>query len=184
MFYGLLTQPGRPCRQVIDVSLAKAENEEVAISTARSREGSIYCVCRMTSKGSVIGCDSCDDWFHYKCIGAKPSDASKKSYTCPLCHSMGAAVDLNKLFLHDEEMLERFVTSRPTLEQIHELVTKGRRLGCQVEECAILELVEAEVEYWADQVQRTVNTIWECAATETSTLPFTPSYLLGICKVC
>ena len=28
-----------------------------------------YCLCRMHYHGDMIGCDSCDEWYHFSCVG-------------------------------------------------------------------------------------------------------------------
>ena len=41
-----------------------------------------YCLCGNTSEGNMIGCDSCDNWFHNVCIGL---ETSVEEYYCPQC---------------------------------------------------------------------------------------------------
>ena len=43
-----------------------------------------YCMCKAPSDGWMIGCESCDDWFHGRCIGLKEED-NVEDYVCPRC---------------------------------------------------------------------------------------------------
>jgi len=48
----------------------------------------LYCVCRKPYNPQLfmIGCDSCNDWFHAVCVNISEEDAKKiQSYTCPNC---------------------------------------------------------------------------------------------------
>jgi len=52
----------------------------------------LYCLCRkLSDEGSVmIQCDSCEDWFHFECVGRRvPTSAvgedDATSWNCPIC---------------------------------------------------------------------------------------------------
>lgn len=50
----------------------------------------VYCMCRLSTHGSMIGCDVCSDWFHAPCLGVSAAqmekiEASKESFVCPRC---------------------------------------------------------------------------------------------------
>lgn len=45
-----------------------------------------FCICRRPYDGFMVGCDSCDDWFHGPCIGISESKADKvDKYECVRC---------------------------------------------------------------------------------------------------
>lgn len=51
-----------------------------------SEDEATYCVCRGPDRGFMIGCDSCDEWFHGECVGISQEEgASIDSYTCSNC---------------------------------------------------------------------------------------------------
>ena len=29
----------------------------------------LYCICRTTDESNMIGCDKCDEWYHFACVG-------------------------------------------------------------------------------------------------------------------
>jgi heat shock transcription factor 2 len=51
-----------------------------------SQDEDAYCVCRGPYKGFMIGCDSCNDWFHGSCIGITEEDGEKlDKFVCARC---------------------------------------------------------------------------------------------------
>jgi hypothetical protein len=51
-------------------------------------DDSLYCICRRPYNADLfmIACDSCDDWFHGKCVGITERKAKKlETYVCPKC---------------------------------------------------------------------------------------------------
>ena len=66
----------------------RLENEKPQTMTKGSKEKSIsqtYCVCNSTSgNNEMVGCDSCDNWFHPACLKLKRLPTTKIWY-CPQC---------------------------------------------------------------------------------------------------
>lgn len=58
----------------------------------------LYCICRKTDNGDLmVGCDGCDDWYHFKCmkIDIKYQELIAR-YFCPYCEIDGKGVTLWK----------------------------------------------------------------------------------------
>eukprot|EP00347_Sterkiella_histriomuscorum_P001253 403372739 len=49
----------------------------------------LYCVCRTADEtADMIGCDKCDEWFHFVCVGIDPTsvpDMDSYEFVCPEC---------------------------------------------------------------------------------------------------
>jgi hypothetical protein len=45
-----------------------------------------YCICRGPYEGFMIGCDTCDEWYHGPCVGITESQAARcERWICPRC---------------------------------------------------------------------------------------------------
>ena len=46
----------------------------------------LYCICRQPERAGdqFIGCDKCQEWFHYSCMGL-PADIQLDNFLCPAC---------------------------------------------------------------------------------------------------
>ena len=46
-----------------------------------------YCLCRQAYFGHMVGCDTCDDWYHLPCVGLNKAQADKiDKYNCIRCN--------------------------------------------------------------------------------------------------
>lgn len=48
----------------------------------------LYCYCQQVSFGEMVACENPDcrvEWFHYACVGLKPSERIKGKWYCPEC---------------------------------------------------------------------------------------------------
>ena len=53
-----------------------------AISQATRR----YCLCRQLYHGSMVGCDECDEWYHFQCVGLTQFQVERADkYVCIRC---------------------------------------------------------------------------------------------------
>lgn len=72
-----------------DSLLAEAEHLLIDLSEyteVLSQANRRYCLCRNIYHGQMIGCDSCDDWYHLACVNLTPAQADKYDrYTCVRC---------------------------------------------------------------------------------------------------
>lgn len=45
-----------------------------------------YCLCRQAYHGEMVGCDTCDEWYHFQCIGMTKVQAEKcDKFICIKC---------------------------------------------------------------------------------------------------
>jgi len=55
----------------------------------------IYCICRQPDDGErpMIGCDGCEEWFHFECLNMNKADQQRvqalERYYCPTCEKTG-----------------------------------------------------------------------------------------------
>ncbi|KAK6005339.1 hypothetical protein QM012_008118 [Aureobasidium pullulans] len=73
-------------KEGIDQSQPKDSHRTTKDFGADHGEEATYCVCRGPDRGFMIGCDSCNEWFHGDCVGISQAEgASIDEYTCPEC---------------------------------------------------------------------------------------------------
>lgn len=80
------------------VSAPAAEPEDGTRSRRRSAaaeaeedEHDLYCLCQQPYNvdTAMISCDSCEEWYHLKCMGLTQSATRTiKKYMCPLCDAL------------------------------------------------------------------------------------------------
>jgi hypothetical protein len=72
-----------------------------------SHSDSVHCVCKRPFKGFMIGCDSCNDWFHGSCIGITEDDGNKlQKFVCARC-TLRQSDDTNDMQIDSSD--EQFV---------------------------------------------------------------------------
>ena len=64
-------------------SLKVDVREELEIISQATRR---YCLCRQLYHGSMVGCDECDEWYHFQCVGLTQFQVEKADkYVCIRC---------------------------------------------------------------------------------------------------
>ncbi len=67
------------------------EAKTIAINLTEYRDNlsvwtKTYCLCRQLYFGVMVGCDNCDEWYHFNCINLTATAANKcDSYVCIRC---------------------------------------------------------------------------------------------------
>jgi len=54
----------------------------------RGKKVQVYCICRKpyNQRAPMIACDTCDEWYHLKCVEMSPEDAQNiETYKCERC---------------------------------------------------------------------------------------------------
>jgi len=54
----------------------------------RTKKGPVYCLCRKpySTRSPMIACDTCDEWYHLKCVDMSQEDADAlETYKCDRC---------------------------------------------------------------------------------------------------
>lgn len=164
-FYQL---PYRVTTQKLDLKRVKtSENQEVGVPKVDLKEGEenkdsqevmaakintiidnsgiftyedVYCICcTVTQPGvSYIGCELCEDWFHYECVGLDPATPIDK-YICKTCCALH-----QKEYTYSTSPYEEF-----TEEEYVKLVLAGNRVPVGLPEKDILQNVYSRVYLWS-----------------------------------
>jgi len=70
------------------VSLPVTQNSNSQEVTHDEDDTNLYCICKEPYNSNIwmIGCDTCQNWFHGKCVGITALEARKiKNYVCAEC---------------------------------------------------------------------------------------------------
>ena len=74
-----------------------------------------YCLCRQPYHGQMVGCDTCEEWYHFQCVGLSFSQAEKcAKYVCVRCalknsfnHSANLVAQLTNKWMNCAEHFRR-----------------------------------------------------------------------------
>merc|ERR1711902_271820 len=97
----------------ITAKMSKKLSEYICDECKTAKEGEqLYCLCRQPYDESqfYIGCESCEDWFHGRCIGILQAEAEKiEEYVCPKCepNSRLNFANLKELNSQDRELITK-----------------------------------------------------------------------------
>jgi len=97
----------------ITPKMSKKMSEYVCDECRSAKENDeIYCLCRQPYDESqfYIGCESCTDWFHGRCVGIIQAESdSIDEYVCPKCapNSKYNYANLKKLNSKDHELIKK-----------------------------------------------------------------------------
>jgi PHD-finger len=50
-------------------SMAAASESGAPALSHEQEPVQLYCLCRTTDETDMIGCDKCDEWYHFNCVG-------------------------------------------------------------------------------------------------------------------
>lgn len=68
----------------------KAEGNQPG-TTRKKRVKKVYCTCRQSAGGKMVGCDGCGEWYHFDCLGFDAEEIiameSNEGYLCPPCET-------------------------------------------------------------------------------------------------
>jgi predicted RNA-binding Zn-ribbon protein involved in translation (DUF1610 family) len=61
-----------------------ADNLSMLADAADSQPPMPNCVCQQADNEDMVGCDGCQAWYHFTCVGLRKAPKSKL-YFCPVC---------------------------------------------------------------------------------------------------
>ncbi|KAI9088819.1 hypothetical protein DFS34DRAFT_419031 [Phlyctochytrium arcticum] len=86
--------PGGKGRGAVGTTKRARSSTGSALQRKKANKGGskLYCICRSEYDGEefMIACDSCQEWFHGRCVGVKQSRSSEKEYHCANCRQRQA----------------------------------------------------------------------------------------------
>jgi hypothetical protein len=104
-----------------------------------------YCLCRQAFHGEMVGCDTCDEWYHFQCIGMTKIQAEKcDKFVCLKCSlktsfinaASIAAEATNRWISHEDN--NRYHELKK-LKVLKKKVKDERELGSLRRTCDVLE---------------------------------------------
>ena len=114
-----------------------------------------YCICRQGDDfiNYMINCESCEEWFHGKCLAMpKPVADNISHYYCLCCCRK---YDLPKESYHKQF----FEIKRVSLNELMFMIEEGKKVNCIFEEMEVLEDIKIRSEIWNKKFYKLVNKI-------------------------
>lgn len=114
-----------------------------------TKEPPIYCVCREYEFGTMIECDSCNEWYHVICVNEDQQDTDEGNYVCPVCK-----------FIDSNEKLDKFLKRQFRMKTMSTFRKEGDglRVYAANEKNALGELHDQCVGFQA-RIQSTIDSI-------------------------
>lgn len=105
-----------------------------------------YCLCRNPYEGLMIGCDSCDEWYHCACIGISASQADKcEKYQCIRCV-------LKKMYKDCAQDALQIVVKWKNPKELN----KNRKSALKVHQRKV-QKVHSDIAKWKNELQNTTK---------------------------
>lgn len=82
-----------------------------------ARETPIYCTCREYEFGTMIECDSCNEWYHVSCVDEEQKEDGEGNYKCPVCK-----------FIDSQEKIDKFLKKQFRFKTMGVLKKEGDAL--------------------------------------------------------
>ncbi|CAK7891912.1 hypothetical protein CAAN1_19S00628 [[Candida] anglica] len=102
---------------ILSSSYANISEQDVP----ESEKQPIYCLCREYEAGTMVGCDTCGEWYHVQCIQEANQDYEEvENYSCPLC-----------VFYKAKKGTDSNLSIKPTLTLLEQFLDGGKRLFVQ-----------------------------------------------------
>ena len=141
-------QEGSQTRKRKALEVDEGRTEAPRTRPRREGEGSqqqLYCICLQPHENDTyISCDTCNDWYHLKCVGLNNSQVkTMKRWVCPVCCAVRGD---GEGLAASAERLHR--TRHPTLEDVEALLEDARALPIQLPEEAVLTMVLQQYKIW------------------------------------
>lgn len=92
----------------------------------------VFCLCREPERPNMIGCDFCEEWYHYNCLNLTKSEAkelTKKEWKCPNCEYKTSVEEkkLQKDYDNEKDDSDFDVESENVSEEENEKIVSGRK---------------------------------------------------------
>ena len=109
------------------------ERSSSYLQSINSEENSnYYCLCREYENGTMVECESCNEWYHVPCVKTI-SDTNAEHYECPIC------LFFKSLQLGTQQEQGVIFLNQLNEEDLYSVYEEVRNLPCQpVNEVAIL----------------------------------------------
>ncbi|RYY68690.1 hypothetical protein EON63_24540 [archaeon] len=77
-----------------------------------------YCICRQLYHGQMVGCDTCDDWFHFYCINLSPTQVTNViTYSSCIIYHTSYTMHHIPCMIHNAGEQERHLLLHPLRPQ-------------------------------------------------------------------